>query len=128
MSLGLSAAAFVAHNMLKESMSDSTDSSSSYETERLLGEQNALLQCQDLSNVPTITGYISIDTDAGERLPDNCTKCEYSKEFYYVSDEPKLICLKKLLALSFKDSVVDDEHICKLYKRGKSNCCCRCGG
>lgn len=92
-----------------------------------LALNNALLQCIDMSNVPSINERIYVDTNAKIRKSANCNNCTFSKDFYYIKNKSTLICLKKLIDLSFEDSIVDNEHICKLHEYKQNNCrCCNC--
>ena len=92
-----------------------------------LALNNALLQCIDMSNVPSINERIYVDTNAKIRKSANCNNCTFSKDFYYIQNKSTLICLKKLIDLSFEDSIVDNEHICKLHEYKQNNCrCCKC--
>ena len=132
------ASAHVAANMIRNNMQGSGSSYNelSYKDRHLLAVQNALLQCQDLSDIPTIEEYIFTNTNAKERTEESCVNCKYSKYFPYLiynEDEEwyesKYVCLKKLIELSLDDSIVDNEHICKLYEydESKINKCCCCG-
>lgn len=92
-----------------------------------LALNNALLQCSDMSNVPSINEHIYVDTNAKTRKSANCNNCTFSKDFYYIKNKSTLICLKKLIDLSFEDSAVDNEHICSLHEYKQNNCrCCNC--
>ena len=118
-------AAWVAAMKMRENMYGSSGSSGlSYKDRQILATNNALLQCQDLSDVPTVTEYIYTNTNGKARISKNCYNCEYSKMFYHIDEDFKLVCLKKLIDLSFDDSVVDDEHICLLHEYEQHNCCC----
>ena len=134
------ASAHIAANTIRNNMRGSTGSSYnelSYNDRHLLAIQNALLQCQDLSNVPDVEGYIYTNVDAKKRTEESCVNCKYSKYFPYLiynedeeCYESKYVCLKKLIELSLDDSIVDNEHICILYEHDKSKnnkCCCCCG-
>lgn len=131
------ASAHVAANMIRNNMQSSGYSYNelSYKDRHLLAVQNALLQCQDLSNIPTVEEYIFTNTNAKERTEESCVNCKHSKYFpYLIYDEDeewyesKYVCLKKLIELSLDDSIIDNEHICKLYEydESKINKCCRC--
>jgi hypothetical protein len=92
-----------------------------------LALNNALLQCIDMSNVPSINEHVYVDTNAKIRKSTNCNNCTFSKVFYYIKNKSTLICLKKLIDLSFEDSIVDDEHICMFHEYKQNNCsCCNC--
>lgn len=131
--------AHVAANMIRNNMQSGSLHSVelSYKDRHLFAVQNALLQCQDLSNIPTVKEYIFTNINAKERTKENCINCKYSKYFaflIYNEDEncyeSKYICMKKLIELSLNDSIVDNEHICDLYEYDKSKikkCCCCCG-
>lgn len=133
------ASAHVAANMIRNNMQSSGSSYNelSYKDRHLLAVQNALLQCQDLSNIPDVKEYIFTNTNAKERTKESCVNCKYSKYFPYLiynEDEEwyesKYVCLKKLIELPLDDSIVDNEHICNLYEydESKINKCCRCCG
>ena len=132
------ASAHVAANIIRNNMQSSGSSYNelSYKDRHLLAVQNALLQCQDLSDVPDVKEYIFTNTNAQERTEESCVNCKYSKYFPYLiyNDdeewyESKYVCLKKLIELSLDDSIVDNEHICNLYEydESKINKCCCCG-
>lgn len=62
MSLAAIAAAHVAAKMIRDNMTGSSNGGVvglDYHDKKQLAIQNALLQCQDLSNVPDVKGYIS---------------------------------------------------------------------
>jgi hypothetical protein len=96
----------------------------SYEDKHNLALNNALLQCIDMSNVPSINEHVYVDINAKIRKSANCNNCTFSKDFYYIKNKSTLICLKKLIDLSFEDSIVDNEHICMLHEYKQNNCCC----
>jgi hypothetical protein len=132
------ASAHVAANMIRNNMQRGSSycEGLSYKDRHLIAVQNALLQCQDLSNIPTVKEYIFTNTDAKERTKENCINCKHSKYFAYLiynedeeCYESKYICMKKLIELSLNDSIIDNEHICNLYEydESKNNKCCCCG-
>lgn len=133
------ASAHIAANTIRNNMRGSTGSSYnelSYKDRHLLAIQNALLQCQDLSNVPDVDGYITVDTDAKRRMYKSCINCKHSKYFplhkiYGNEYESKTICLKMLTEFTSLECEVDDEHFCLLYEydeqKEKRCCCCNCG-
>jgi hypothetical protein len=132
------ASAHVAANMIRNNMQRESSycEGLSYKDRHLIAVQNALFQCQDLSNVPTVKEYIFTDTNARERTKESCVNCKHSKYFAYLiyneyeeCYESKYVCLKKLIELSLDDSIVDNEHICNLYEydESKINKCCCCG-
>ena len=141
MSLGMIVAANIAAQKIRDNMHGSSNGSGGisvgldYHDKKQLAIQNALLQCQDLSNVPDVDGYISIDTDAKRRMDKSCMNCKHSKYFQYlhVTDEneynSKTICLKMLTEFTSLECEVDDEHFCSLYEydEQKEKCCCNCG-
>lgn len=103
--------------------SDLSDQMSSTDKHNL-AINNALLQCVDMSNVPSINEHVYVDTNANIRKSANCNNCIFSKAFYYIKNKSTLICLKKLIDLSFEDSIVDNEHICMFHEYKQHNCCC----
>jgi hypothetical protein len=131
------ASAHVAANMIRSNMQSSGSSYNelSYKDRHLLAVQNALLQCQDLSNVPDVEGYISVDTDAKRRIDKSCMNCKYSKYFplHKIDEseyESKTICLKMLIEFTSLECIVDDKHFCSLYEydeQKEKSCCCNCG-
>ncbi len=140
MSLAAIAAAHVAAKMIRDNMTGSSNGGVvglDYHDKKQLAIQNALLQCQDLSNIPDVKGYISVDTDAKRRTDKSCMNCKHSKYFPYLHEtdeneyESKTICLKMLTNFTSLDSEVDDEHFCSLYEydeqKEKCCCCCNCG-
>lgn len=140
MSLAAIAAAHVAAKMIRDNMTGSSNGCRvglDYHDKKQLAVQNALLQCQDLSNVPDVTGYISVDTDAKRRLDKSCMNCKHSKYFPYLYEtdeneyESKTLCLKMLTNFTSLESEVDDKHFCSLYEydeqKEKCCCCCNCG-
>ena len=137
MSLAAIAAAHVAAKMIRDNMTGSSNGCGGgldYHDKKQLGIQNALLQCQDLSNVPDVEGYISVDTDAKRRMDKSCMNCKHSEYFPYLHEtneneyESKIICLKMLTNFSSLESEVDDEHFCSLYEydEQKEKCCYCC--
>ena len=137
MSLAAIAAAHVAAKMIRDNMTGSSNGSGGinvgldYHDKKQLAIQNALLQCQDLSNIPDVDGYIPIDTDAKRRMYKSCMNCKHSKYFplhkiYGNEYESKIICLKMLTEFPSLECEVDNEHFCSLYEYGenKINCCC----
>ena len=62
MSLGMIVAANIAAQKIRDNMNGSSNGSGcsglDYHDKKQLAIQNALLQCQDLSNVPAVEGYI----------------------------------------------------------------------
>lgn len=139
MSLGAIVAAHVAAKMIRDNMQSSssncgeTKNGLNYHDKQQLAIQNALLQCQDLSNIPDVDGYISVDTDAKRRTDKSCMNCKHSKHFPYLHKineneyKSKTICLKMLTEFTLQESEVDDEHFCSLYEYDETNCCCNCG-
>ena len=140
MSLGLIVAANIAAQKIRDNMHGSSNGSGGisvgldYHDKKQLAIQNALLQCQDLSNVPAIEGYISVDTDAKHRMDKSCMNCKHSKYFpFHKIDESeyesKTICLKMLIEFTSLECEVDDKHFCLLYEydEQKEKCCCNCG-
>jgi hypothetical protein len=138
MSLGAIVAAHVAAKMIRDNMQNSssncreTKNGLDYHDKQQLAIQNALLQCQDLSNIPDVDGYISVDTDAKRRMDKSCMNCKHSKYFqfhkiYESEYESKTICLKMLTEFTSLECEVDDEHFCSLYEYDETNCCCNCG-
>ena len=137
MSLAAIAAAHVAAKMIRDNMTGSSNGGVvglDYHDKKQLAIQNALLQCQDLSNVPDVNGYISVDTDAKRRMDKSCMNCKHSKYFSYLYEtdeneyESKTLCLKMLTNFTSLESEVDDEHLCSSYEydEQKENCCCCC--
>ena len=139
MSLGLIVAANIAAQKIRDNMNGGSNgyegkNGLDYHDKKQLAIQNALLQCQDLSNIPDINEYIPIDTDAKRRMYKSCMNCKHSKYFplhkiYGNEYESKTICLKMLIEFTSLECEVDDEHFCSLYEQGENllNCYCNCG-
>jgi hypothetical protein len=72
------ASAHVAANMIRNNMQRGSSycGELSYKDRHLLAVQNALLQCQDLSNIPTVKEYIFTNTNAKERTKESCVNCK----------------------------------------------------
>lgn len=138
MSLGLIAAAHIAAQKIRENMQGNNSVSSdglSDEDKKLLATHAALLQCQDLSDVPTVNQYIWTNTNAKVRTDKSCVNCKHSKYFPYLIETDdaycsKYVCLERLKQLNLEDSIVDNEHICLLYEYDEDEkcvCCCKHG-
>ena len=139
MSLGLIVAANIAAQKIRDNMNGGSNgyegkNGLDYHDKQQLGIQNALLQCQDLSNVPDVEGYISVDTDAKCRMDKSCMNCKHSKylPLHKIDGdeyESKTICLKMLTEFTSLECEVDDEHFCSLYEydEQKEKRCCNCG-
>ena len=138
MSLAAITAAHVATKMIRDNMHGSSNryegNGLDYHDKQQLAIQNALLQCQDLSNIPDVDGYISIDTDAKRRMYKSCMNCKHSKYFPLYKScgneyKSKTICLKMLTEFTSLECEVDNEHFCSLYEHGEKllNCCCNYG-
>lgn len=135
MSLALIASAHIAAQKIRENMygGGSSDSSCglSDEDKELLATHAALLQCQDLSDVPTVNQYIQTNTNAKARTDKSCVNCKHSKYFPYLIETDdaycsKYVCLERLKQLYLEDSIVDNEHICLLYEYDENEKCVCC--
>lgn len=131
MSAGMIAAAHIAAKQIRDNMYGGSTGSyaNSVDHRTQLALTNALLQCTDLTDVPTVTEYISHNTDAHARLNTSCANCKHSKMFRYIDEKgPILVCLHKLVEFEVMDSVVDNEHLCNNYTAQPTDCECCCGG
>lgn len=134
MSAGMIAAAHIAAKQIRDNMyggSSSSSVSSIYHREQL-ALTNALMQCADLTDVPTVTEDIYPNTNAYARFNTSCANCEHSKVFKFIKEKgPVLVCLLKLAEFEVMDSIVDNEHLCSNYAtrpEADYKCCGCCGG
>lgn len=130
---GLIAAAHVAAKQIRDNMygGSSSSSISSVDHREQLALTNALMQCADLTDVPTVqfTERIYHTTNARARLNTSCANCKHSKVFKYIDEGgPILVCLLKLAEFEVMDSTVDNEHLCSNYTAQQADCECCCGG
>lgn len=131
MSAGMIAAAHIAAKQIRDNMygGSTGDYVNSVDHREQLALANALMQCSDLTDVPTVTEYIYHNTDAHARLNTSCANCKHSKVFKYIDrGGPILVCLLQLAEFDVMDSVVDNEHLCSNYTAEQTGCNCCCGG
>lgn len=131
MSAGMIAAAHIAAKQIRDNMygGSSGNSISSVDHREQLALTNALMQCSDLTDVPTVTERIYHTTNAHARLNTSCANCKHSKVFRYIDEGgPTLVCLLKLAEFEVTDSTVDNEHLCSNYTAQQTDCKCYCGG
>lgn len=131
MSAGMIAAAHIAAKQIRDNMYGRSRGSyaNSIDHREQMSLTNALLQCADLTDVPTVTEHIYHNTNARARLNISCANCKHSKVFKFIQDKgPILVCLLKLAEFEVMDSVVDNEHLCNNYTALQPDCKCCCGG
>lgn len=131
MSAGMIASAHIAAKQIRDNMYGGSGSAyiSSIDHREQLALTNALMQCADLTDVPTVTEHIYHNTDAFARLNTSCANCKHSRVFRYINrGGPILVCLLQLSEFEVTDSTVDDEHLCSNYIARQLDCTCCCGG
>lgn len=131
MPVGMMVAANIAAQQIRDNMYGGSAGSSdnSVDLREQLALTNALMQCADLTDVPTVTDYIYHNTNASARLNTSCENCKHSRVFRYIDEGgPILVCLLKLAEFEVMDSTVDDEHLCSNYTAQPIDCECCCGG